>query len=264
MEITALLARNAAAARLRRPHPLRPKTPLTQAALAEQMADLGLPWTQSTVALVETGRRQLSAIELVALSAVTETPMAELLDPGEWREVTVGEGTWPAGWLRRVADGTVGGLDDLPVGECPALPPGRQAQLDAALRAARALPAIGDAFATFAARWGLERSDMRVKDITAIITAADPSVTEAAFRVRRMLRGHRYASTIQANDVAAVAWVLWGRPYSDEHAARSGQRKRRGQSSRSLQAVRGHVTREMDQEIANHVKSVLGKEEQSS
>lgn len=243
-----ILGSHVAKARLARRHPLRPDAPLTQSLLAEFMADVGVPWIQSTVALIETGRRRISVVELMALSAVLQTPMADLLGPGNEPTVDVGESRWPAAYWRRVAAGDVGALDELPVGEAPALPPGRQPALSDEQRAP---DAVVD-------RWGLDPDALTVTQLRNITLGRDADA--AAPRVRRMLRGQKGASTVQSADVAAVAWKLWGHSYSEEYEQRSATRTANDMSPRSIQALRGHVTREMHAEIAGHVTRWLAGE----
>ena len=57
---------------------------MTQIDLADQMAELGFPWTQPTVARVEGGRRRLSLAEAHALMDILEQNSGSLyrrIDP---------------------------------------------------------------------------------------------------------------------------------------------------------------------------------------
>lgn len=49
--------------------------------LAKRMATLGYPWHPQTVSNVESGRRRITAEELLGLSIALETPVGELLSP---------------------------------------------------------------------------------------------------------------------------------------------------------------------------------------
>ena len=68
-----MLAGNIAAARARRR--------LGQADLAERMQNLGYRWARQTVGDIETGKRQLRAGELYAISMALEIPVTTLVIP---------------------------------------------------------------------------------------------------------------------------------------------------------------------------------------
>lgn len=62
----------------------------SQAQLAEAMTEIGVPWRRQVVDLVERGRRQVRADELLPLSAVLDCPLESLLVAppcvSQWRE----------------------------------------------------------------------------------------------------------------------------------------------------------------------------------
>jgi transcriptional regulator with XRE-family HTH domain len=54
---------------------------LEQADVAERMQNLGQPWRRVTVSEVERGRRNVTVVELLALSLLFGATVGELLDP---------------------------------------------------------------------------------------------------------------------------------------------------------------------------------------
>jgi transcriptional regulator with XRE-family HTH domain len=89
--------------RLRR---LRDDRRLSQIDVADLARTAGLTWTQETVARVETGRRDVSAGELVALGLALAVPPGDLLDPGGVRVRLGRSAAWlPGALVRRWADG---------------------------------------------------------------------------------------------------------------------------------------------------------------
>lgn len=222
------------------------------------MADYGLSWTQSTVAMVETSRRQVSAVELLALSAILAVSITTLVD-SDGADVSVGESTWPAAFVSAVAAGQVADLDDRLVSELPALPPDTQAAIDGAVAVAAHLPAAKDLFGDFASRWGLD--ELSMNQFRRIVLADDRAVVDAAFRLRRRARSARVPlrSPIAPSEVAGAAWQLWGRSYAAEHKRRTRRRVGPDVSERTRQAVLGHVTREMDRELYDRLVAVLGE-----
>ena len=58
----------------------RQEAGMTQAELAEQMAEQGLPWHTSTVSKTESGVREITVRELTALAEVLGTTPADLLE----------------------------------------------------------------------------------------------------------------------------------------------------------------------------------------
>jgi hypothetical protein len=70
-----VLGRNVSAARGR--------MQLPQSALAGRMRDLGFPWKQQTVAVVEKGRRRATAEEILGLALALDTTIARLMSASE-------------------------------------------------------------------------------------------------------------------------------------------------------------------------------------
>ena len=61
----------------------RQEADLTQAEVAEQMAEYGFPWHTSTVSKTESGARDMSVSELIALAEVLGTTASELVEARE-------------------------------------------------------------------------------------------------------------------------------------------------------------------------------------
>lgn len=219
---------------------------------------VGVPWTQSTVALIETGRRQVTAVELVALSAVLRTPIASLLAPGADQVVAVGDATWTAAFLRRIASGDVENLDDEPREGTYDHPP----EIADTLRRLKqiapvALQTLDALLEDFAAQWELDTT-MSIRQFRAIALAAGPVEREAATRIRRTARRAGIRRLITSRDVAAAAWRLWKSSYEDERERRVNEKIALDVTDRSRQAIRGHVARELDREVRDEVRLVLG------
>lgn len=98
MTIAELIQKNVATYRSRREW--------TQADLAENLEALGLPWDRSTVAKVESGRRQVTVEELVVLAAALDvSPLALFLPRDDTQRVQITpnksvDGYWAWQWAR--------------------------------------------------------------------------------------------------------------------------------------------------------------------
>jgi transcriptional regulator with XRE-family HTH domain len=67
-----------------------------QVDLVAALAELGLSWTRQTITYVETGARNLTATELVAVALALRVSVAELLDPSVVKKMAL-RATWA--WL---------------------------------------------------------------------------------------------------------------------------------------------------------------------
>jgi hypothetical protein len=220
----------------------------SQGALARAMAFVGVAWTQSTVALVETERRQVTAIELVAVATVLRTTLASLLASGDDELIEVGDVRWRGSIVRKVATGDLGDtFDEVIADGIYSEPPDPEdvQQVAAGLAAAQA----------FADRWGLDAFTLSL-----VVRSAGATETEACLRIRRQARrgGIRLQSLPTDLDVAAAAHRLWQSNYDDERDRRVNERIAEDASNRSRQAARGHVARKLDRELLEEMVSVIG------
>lgn len=229
--------------------------PLSQAGLARDMAvTVGLPFTQSTVAAIETGRRHVSAVELVALSMVLRAPISALLDPGDASAVEISDGTyWRPDNLRRVARGDVDDLDeDTGFGTSPQ---GDEMMRDAFRMIAVLGPVAERQLAEFEERWGLDPSSMSARQHRSIAYADGEVEREATVRIRRACRR---LPRFEPREVAGAAWKLWKRSYAEERDRRLDAQAAPDASDRTRVALRGHVVRQLDRELLDEMIRVLG------
>lgn len=193
----------------------RSEAGVTQDEVARAALELGFEWTQATVAAIETGRREVSLGEFVALPFIANR-LAPRAGGGRFRrlygflaeapeaialakDVRLAD---PANNLWTLFDGAaVGGNGRVPAGAVSPRPGVREriperveSELDAQRKAARSL-------------------------------GVEPGM------------------------IGLAAWQLWGRNLTDERDARVSRRVGNDVSARSLQAHRGHVTRELLEEI---------------
>jgi len=200
----------------------REEAGLTQNEVAKTAGELGFEWRQSTVAAIESGRRELSLGEFIALPFIVN-----LLDP---------KPSPSRGRFRRLGGFIGGGEEDV------ALAPDAwfhdpQNNLSELLRGS---PVGGQG------------------KVPAGALKPRPGVEEQIRpRVEAVLEAEQKASRSLGVDgmaVRAASYQLWGRSLTDERESRVGRRADSDVSARSLQAVRGHVTRELLAELAEVIK----------
>jgi transcriptional regulator with XRE-family HTH domain len=251
---------------------LRSKANLTQQALADQMLLRGIAWTRETVAQVETTNRRLGFTEAIVVAACLDVPVARLTATGA-ASVVVGESEWTAAYLGAAIAGTTG--DTFPP-ESYASPAARNVPAPPAAPSATRPPAVAPSSPPPAApgprpptaadlveptRPGptgdlpeRRRGDRRV---------AEPDVREqrgrrqtdspaqtpqkTAERIERRLR-----LRVTAGDVDATAQHLWSRSLEAERERRVTDRV--ALTGGSLKTIRGHVSRDLDREIAHEME----------
>lgn len=217
---------------------LRSKASLTQQALADEMMARGVPWTRETVAQVETTNRRLGFTEAIAVAACLDVPLARLTATGA-DVVAVGDSEWTTAYLAAAVAGTAGDIfaaDSYAVaaaGPVPPAPPSRGAEL---------LEERGG-------RAGGRRTRRRDEE---------PEVAEAAGRgasaqqrtAERIERRMRLRVT--PKDVDTAAQQLWSRSLDSERERRVSDRHAR--TGGSLRTIRGHVSRDLDRELAHEME----------
>ncbi len=187
---------------------------------------VGLNWDRSTVTRIELGQRQVSAAELLALAVLYNRPVADLL-PSEKCQLTTEVSATPEA-LRDVLTG----------------------------RARRHGVQFGSQFWTAFDQTksklmeGARRTQARFPRVPGIviIEAAKHANDDAVVKAARKLG-------VDPLDVAVASMSKFERSLTDERDSRVGAQ--RGESMRARQARRGHVTRQLLDEIRPALDEIL-------
>ncbi len=233
---------------------LRSKANLTQQALADEMLLRGIAWTRETVAQVETTNRRLGFTEAIVVAACLDVPVARLTATGA-PTVAVGESEWTAAYLGAAIAGTTGDIFPPESYASPTTSRAVPAQPETSAAATQA-PTAADLmvaptrFAPGGEVPDRRRGDRRTADPDdrqqrgrrgADVPPAAPQKT--AERIERRLR-----LRVTAGDVDATAQRLWSRSLEAERERRVTDRI--ALTGGSLKTIRGHVSRDLDREIA--------------
>jgi transcriptional regulator with XRE-family HTH domain len=234
---------------------LRSKANLTQQGLADEMLLRGIPWTRETVAQVETTNRRLGFTEAIVVAACLDVPVARLTTTGA-ATVAVGESEWTAAYLGAAIAGTAG---DIFPPESYAIVPARTADVpEPAEPPLRTFPPeeVPDR--------RRNRGERRVADepepeLQGRRSTDKPPQTpqKTAERIERRLR-----LRVTASDVDATAQQLWSRSLDSERERRVTDRH--ALTGGSLKTIRGHVSRDLDREIAHEMERRPDLEETAS
>ena len=226
---------------------LRAKANLTQQALADEMLLRGVGWTRETVAQVETTNRRIGLTEAIAVAACLDVPLARLAATGA-DAVTVGDSRWTTSYLAAAIAGTAGDVfapDSFAVAtRVERVEPAPWREDDAPPR----VPTPPGASPTELERRRRPR-ERRPVDVAEAATT-DPRLApdleapqRAAERIERRLR-----LRVTADDVDSTAQHLWSRSLEDERDRRVADRHT--VTGGSLPTIRGHVSRDLDRELA--------------
>lgn len=217
---------------------LRSKANLTQQGLADEMHRRGIPWTRETVAQVETTNRRLGFTEGLAVAACLDVPLARLTATGS-PTVAVGDSEWSAAYLGAVIAGTAGDIFPPESYSAPVAPSVETARPGPPGPPPPEVPTPDR-----------RRSDRRAADAGEPAApgrrSTDPSAEgpqKTAERIERRLR-----LRVTASDVDAAAQHLWSRSLEAERERRVTDRH--ALTGGSLKTIRGHVSRDLDREIA--------------
>jgi transcriptional regulator with XRE-family HTH domain len=239
---------------------LRSKANLTQQALADEMLLRGIAWTRETVAQVETTNRRLGFTEAIVVAACLDVPVARLTTTGA-PTVAVGESEWTAAYLGAAIAGTAGDIFPaesyaspaatrvVPAAAAPTAPPPAQAPTYEPAPSAVDLLESPSRSAPAAELPDRRRGDRRVSDPETREEPGrrsdDPAAMpqKTAERIERRLR-----LRVTAGDVDATAQRLWSRSLESERERRVTDRV--ALTGGSLKTIRGHVSRDLDREIA--------------
>ncbi len=234
---------------------LRSKANLTQQALADEMLLRGIAWTRETVAQVETTNRRLGFTEAIVVAACLDVPVARLTATGA-ATVAVGESEWTAAYLGAAIAGTTGDIFPPESYASPAASRVEPPVAPAAAPGPTATELIGSPARSAPPgevpdrRRGERRAgdpdDREARGRRATdAPAATPQKT--AERIERRLR-----LRVTAGDVDATAQRLWSRSLEAERERRVTDRV--ALTGGSLKTIRGHVSRDLDREIAHEME----------
>jgi hypothetical protein len=240
---------------------LRSKANLTQQALADEMLLRGIAWTRETVAQVETTNRRLGFTEAIVVAACLDVPVARLTTTGA-PTVAVGDSEWSAAYLGAAIAGTAGDIFPAESYASPAaarVPPAPAEAMPSPTPPApvhEPAPAAVEPLespsrsAPAAEVPDRRRGDRRVSDPETRQEPGrrsdDPAAAmpqKTAERIERRLR-----LRVTAGDVDATAQRLWSRSLEAERERRVTDRV--ALTGGSLKTIRGHVSRDLDREIA--------------
>ncbi len=231
---------------------LRSKANLTQQGLADEMLLRGIAWTRETVAQVETTSRRLGFTEAIVVAACLDVPVARLTSTGA-ATVAVGESEWSAAYLGAALAGTAGDvfppedyatpIRSTPQGVAPQAPTGPVPPV-AELREETA----GERRRGPAERRLLEPETREGTGRRSTDQTSPPKAPQkTAERIERRMR-----LRVTASDVDATAQHLWSRSLESERERRVTDRH--ALTGGSLQTIRGHVSRDLDREIAHEME----------
>ena len=237
---------------------LRAKAGLTQQALADQMLLRGVAWTRETVAQVETTNRRIGLTEAITVAGCLDVPLARLTATAA-DTVRVGESLWTAPYLAAAIAGTA---DDMFAPESFTAP-ARPRRVEPARREESGdtwsddEPPVRRPTAPDATPMELERRRRprtgRPIDVVEPETTERPTPPESdaphrtAERIERRLR-----LRVTAGDIDSTAQHLWARSLEDERDRRVAERQTL--TGGSLPAIRGHVSRDLDRELAHEME----------
>jgi transcriptional regulator with XRE-family HTH domain len=216
---------------------LRTERGLTQEQLAEEVRRLwGLPWSRPTLTAIESGSREVAALEFLALSDVF------LISPQELLEGPEGD---------RMADRTANRMATwLEVG------PGSSVNLVTVLRALepRTRRQVLDGRDTPATRSTAEQISSLPELRRQLEARRIKPTPEALAQVAQGERGEaeKKAAVVLGLDprrVAVLSLKLWGRSLTAEREARFAKQEPKTTSATSLRTLRGHITRDLIAEL---------------
>jgi transcriptional regulator with XRE-family HTH domain len=224
----------------RRLKALRESRALRQGQVAEAARRFGLPWSQATVAAIETGRRRLFLHEALFLPTVLAQLTAWAPRPQLRDLIPSDEGTWI------VIENALVRADFLAE---EAFGRQRKPRPEILWLQYRHLPIIdADHRRAWRRVWGSEKAfdpDLMALAITDALGEAETHAA-AKFDVTPAL-------------LALAARKQWGRSLTQERDRRAADRAGDEKDPRALQAIRGHVTRELLDELEPLLKEIRSR-----
>ena len=231
---------------------LRAKASLTQQALADEMLQRGVAWTRETVAQVETTNRRIGLTEAIAVAACLDVPLARLTATGA-ATVSVGASQWTAPYLSAVIAGTAG--DVFPPESYAAPRRVRPEESHDAWAEEEVPPRRPTAPGATPMELERRRRPRDRRPVEAVESAPVEQLDEAesdaphrtAERIERRLR-----LRVTASDIDSTAQHLWSRSLEAERDRRVAERQ--SLTGGSLPTIRGHVSRDLDRELAHEME----------
>jgi len=231
---------------------LRAKAGLTQQALADEMLLRGVPWTRETVAQVETTNRRIGLSESITVAACLDVPLARLTATGA-DVVSVGESRWTTPYLAAAIAGTAGDVFSPESYAAPArlrYEEPAEAWADEEPAGSRPVPPGETPMELERRRRPRERRPVDATEpspVEQLSTPASDAQHRTAERIERRLR-----LRVTAGDVDTTAQHLWSRSLDAERDRRVAERQ--SLTGGSLPTIRGHVSRDLDREIAHEME----------
>jgi len=210
---------------------------LTQEHLSDLLRFHGLQWDRVTVAMVESGRRQLRLIEAVAICGALGVPMTDLCRP-QGTAVAMEAGTWATSYLIGVLTGEADDLKGFTYTSKAS-----EAFMQGAFAAAGTVSSIElQQWKRLCDRWEMEPK-ITVRERRRIMHRDDQLEIAIAERIEGVTH-----LGVTPGEVALASERTWGRSLADEHdrrtQARAGNRR----------AVKGRVTRELEKELTEAIE----------
>ncbi|MFN2490126.1 MAG: helix-turn-helix transcriptional regulator [Actinomycetota bacterium] len=205
---------------------IRGERGLSQHDLAERARAAGLPWTQGTVASIETGKRKVTKGEMLLLQHLLGAPLPILLQADE--DIDLGGVLASSEGLDRLARGDT------------SVPVGVEVKLRWSVR-----PSSRE-------EQRLAKSYGQATDEATLQRMAQATLREAERKAPKSL-AERYGLDVSAFEVVLASHDLWGRSLSDERDARLAEGSDDPPERR--RALRGHATRELFEELKKHMES---------
>ncbi|HUP68497.1 MAG TPA: helix-turn-helix transcriptional regulator [Acidimicrobiales bacterium] len=197
-----------------------------QETVADAVRFAGLEWTRSTVAAIEAGRREVALEELLLLSLAYRLPLSYFFEGDGRVELTPGAtATRTVIRAKLTGDTQRWGPDDWDV------------------PSDRAWPELLAILANYHRRYAWAWPDMPEGAEGMLAAAEAARVGEAEHTVAK-----RFG--VAPVGVSMAAFGRWGRGFTAERDARVTQEAAPDASARSLQALRGHVSRGLIEELA--------------
>ena len=229
---------------------------MSQKKLAQELRLKGLSWTRTTAVEFETRggktKRDISLGEALALAAVLDVPLAELVTSES--EVVNGDGRWAPAYVLAVIDGTAN-RDDI---HGPAWDREMKAldwqtiDSEAASMIDRKRSKI-EREGTWIARWDLERDPDRLASAAAQIGEAERAAAEHVANDRRV--------QVDPEDILFAADRLWGRSIEEERdRLLSMDPRSRTEDVARIRALRGQVTRRLYRDLSEELDSAVDRQ----
>ena len=253
---------------------------LTQDDVAGKAKELGFQWEQPTVAAIELGRREVSLSEFVILpflaqivgSAESWNRLASFLpperDPSESPDASTGDGPMvldvrthsqiqlaPACWIETEHLRSL--LAGHPAG-------GRKIPKDALVTLRSIAEAMSVMRGEVASSFQQVAESIRKRFLTDLMdTQAAQRRTFVALHAQEADQKAARSLGVRADEVLVTSMDLWSQPLTAERNDRATKKAGPDASARSMQAIRGHVTRELMKELEEAMSSTKPEDEGS-